>query len=317
MKWATVLLCAALALPASAQLQQGVTLFEQGRYDEAKRVLAPLRNDPEAVKTLGLIALAEGDDDRAIELFEKAVQMHPNSAAYHFRLGGALRAKAQKASIFARMSLTRRMKEQFEKVVALDPNHFDARLGLIDFYVMAPAAMGGGEEKAMHQAAEIRKRDASMGHRAYARIFTLQKKNDLVRKEWQDFVREQPKSPIAHSLYGSFLGTTDQKVKEGFDEIDLAIKLDPSYMPAFYRLGNLAANSGVRLARGEEAMKKYLTYKPAENEPSLANAHYFLGMIYEKQGNVAESKRSYADALKFTPESKTFAEALTRVSSRR
>jgi Tfp pilus assembly protein PilF len=317
MKPAIVLLCAALALPASAQLQQGVTLFEQGRYDEAKGILAPLRSDPEAVKTLGLIALAEGDDDRAIELFEKAVQMHPNSAAYHFRLGRALGAKALKASIFARMSLARRMKEQFEKVVALDPNHLDARLGLIDFYVMAPATMGGGEEKAMHQAAEIRKRDASMGQRAYARIYTLQKKNDLVRKEWQHFVREQPMSPLAHSLYGWFLGNTDQKVKEGFDEIELAVNLDPSYMPAWYRLGNLAANSGARLARGEEALKKYLTYKPAENEPSLANAHYFLGVIYEKQGKAAEAKQSYSEASRFAPSSKTFAEALQRVSSRR
>ncbi len=317
MKWAIVLLCATLALPASAQLQQGVTLFEQGRYDEAKKILAPLPNDPGAVETLGRIALAEGDDERAIELFEKAVNMRPSSAAYHFRLGQALGAKGQKASLFARMSLAGRLKKEFEKAVALDPNHLNARLGLIDFYVMAPAVMGGGEEKAMQQAADIRKRDATMGHSAYARIYTLQRKNDLVRKEWQDFVREQPKSPIAHSLYGSFVGTIDQKVKEGFDEIDLAINLDPSYMPAWYRLGNLAANSGAQLARGEEALKKYLTYKPAENEPSPANAHYFLGMVYEKQGKAAEAKRSYAEALKFTPSSKTFAEALTRVSSGR
>ena len=135
-----------------------------------------------------------------------------------------------------------------------------------------------------------------------------------MRKEWQDFVREQPKSPVAHSAYGWFLGTTDQKVKEGFDEIELAIKLDPSYMPAWYRFGNLGANSGAQLARGEEALKKYLTCKPAENQPSLASAHYYLGMIYEKQGRKAEAKRSYLEALRFTPASKTYAEALKRVS---
>ncbi len=309
-----VVLALAIPIPASAQIEQGVTLFEQGRYGEAKKVLTPLQNDPEAVKTLGLIAEAEGDADRAIELFEKAVNMRPGSAAYHFRLGEAILAKGENASAFARPSLIRRSTEELEKAVSLDPNHVDARFSLIYFYAMAPSFIGGSEEKAMQLAAEIKKRDAYMGHRAYARIYTIQKKNDLVRKEWQDFVREQPKSPVAHSVYGWFLGTTDQKVKEGFDEIELAIKLDPSYMPAWYRFGNLGANSGAQLARGEEALKKYLTYKPAENQPSLASAHYYLGMIYEKQGRKAEAKRSYVEALRFTPASKTYAEALKRVS---
>ena len=317
MKLATVLLCAALALPVSAQLQQGVTLFEQGRYDDATRVLAPLRNDPEAVKTLGLIARAQGDDDRAIELLERAASLRPNSAAYHLRLGEALGSKVQKASVFAKPFLIGRVREELEKAVALDPNQLDARIFLIDLYVLAPAMMGGSEEKAMQQAAEARKRESYMGHRAYARLYTDQRQTELVRREWQDFVHEQPKSALAHSLYGWFLGNTDQKVKEGFDEIDLAIKLDPSYMPAWYRLGNLSATSGSQFARGEEALKKYLTYRPADGEPSLANTHYYLGMIYEKQGKAAEAKQSYASALRFTPSSKTFAEALQRVYSRR
>jgi Tfp pilus assembly protein PilF len=180
---------------------------------------------------------------------------------------------------------------------------------------MAPGIMGGSEEEAFKQAAEIQKRDVLLGHRAYVRIYTLQKKPDLVRKEYQDLVKAQPNSAASHSLYGAFLGATDQKVKEGFDEIDLAITLDPAYMPAYYRLGYVAANSGAQLARGEEAMKKYLAYKPADHEPTIANAHYFLGMIYEKQGKKGEAKRAYADALRFTPSSKMYAEAFKRVSS--
>jgi len=310
-----VLVLATLALPASAQLQQGATLFAQGRYDEAGKLLSPLKNEPAALEILGRIAIAQGDEERAVDLFEKAVALRPNVATYHYRLGQALGAKAMKASMFKKMSVAGQMKDELEKAVALDPNHLNARAGLIDFYAMAPAMMGGGEEKAMQQAAEVKKRDAYMGHRAYARIYSIQKKDDLTLKEWQEFIREQPKSPAAHSHYGLFLGTAGKKVKEGFDEIELAIKLDPAYMPAWYRLGNLAANSGTQLARGEEAMKKYLTYQPSETEPSLANAHHFLGMIYEKQGKLAEARRSYAEALRFVPGSKTFAESLKRVSA--
>lgn len=314
MKMATPLLCIALSLPASGQIPEGVRFFQTGHYAEARRILTPRRNDPEAVKTLALIAQAEGDADHAIELFEKAIAMRPASSAYHVLLGEAFLAKGENASAFAMPGLARRATTEFEKAVSLDPDDVDARFGLIYFYAMAPSFLGGSEVKAMQQAAEIRKRDVYMGHRAYARIYTIQKKNDLVRKEWEDFVREQPKSPIAHSAYGSFLAITEKNIKGGLDEIELAIQLNPGYMPAWYRLGNVAAVSGSVLARGEEALKKYLAYQPAKNEPSLASAYYYLGMIHEKQGKRAEARRSYAEAARFTPSSKTYAEALKRVS---
>jgi tetratricopeptide (TPR) repeat protein len=271
-------------------------------------------NDPEALKNLGRAALAEGNADKAVELLQKAVELRPNSAEYHYRLGQALGAAAMKASFFSQASLAGKTRDEFLKAVQLDPNYLDARNALVDYYTMAPALVGGSEEKAMEQAAELKKRDALLGHRAYARIYTRAKKLDLARKEWQDFVREQPQSAAAHSLLGSFLGMTDKKPKEGFEEVDLAIKLDPSYMPAYYRLGAIAATTGARLPRGEEALKKYVSYKPAENEPSLANAHYFLGMVYEKEGKKAEAKTSYANALRLAPGSKEISEALKRVS---
>src|SRR6185503_2742412 len=99
MKPAIVFLCIALALPVSAQLQQGIALFEQGRYEEARKVLTPLQNDPEAVETLGRIALLQEDNERAIELLERAVKMRPTSGPYHFHLAEAYGAQAQKASI--------------------------------------------------------------------------------------------------------------------------------------------------------------------------------------------------------------------------
>ena len=271
-------------------------------------------SDPDALDALGQKALAANDAEKAAEYFEKAVQLRPNSAVYHLHLGQAYGDQAQKASIFGQASLAGKTKDEFLKAVELDPNLLEARSGLIDYYTIAPALMGGSQEKALQQAAEIKKRDALLGHRAYVRIYNRQKKPDLARKEWLDFVREQPQSAAAHSLLGSFLGVTDKKPKEGFEEIDIALKLDPNYMPAYYRLGAVAATSGAQLPRGEEALRKYLTYKPTENEPNLASAHYMLGMIYEKQGKKADAKASYANALKLAPQSKEISEALKRVS---
>ena len=85
----------------------------------------------------------------------------------------------------------------------------------------------------------------------------------------------------------SFYAFQDKNYKAAMDEVETAIKLEPSYMPNHFRFGQVAAVSGTNFIRGEEELKKYLAYKPGPNEPDLASTHYYLGMIYEKQGKTA------------------------------
>jgi Tfp pilus assembly protein PilF len=269
------------------------------------------QNDP---FTLGKAAMQRNDADAAADYFEKAVAAQPKNALYHFWLGQAYGSQAQNASMFSQMRLAGKTKDEFERAVQLDPNLLDARFGLIDFYTMAPAIAGGSEEKAMQQAAEIKKRDSVLGHRAMARIYSRQKKTDLARNEWLAAVKEQPNSAKAHNgLAGFYLGV-DKNNAAAMAEAEAAVKADPSYMPAWFRIGQVAANAGTSLPRGEEAMKKYLAYKPQDNEPGHADANYWMGMIYEKMGRKAEAKASYQAALKLAPNSKTIAEAVKRVS---
>ena len=103
-------------------------------------------------------------------------------------------------------------------------------------------------------------------------------------------------------------------LSSGSDAVEAALKLDPNYMPAFYHLGRTAAQANTNLARGEEALKKYVAYTPKENEPTLANAHYYLGDIYEKEGRKAEARQAYEAALKLNPSLTRASEALKRVS---
>ena len=82
----------------------------------------------------------------------------------------------------------------------------------------------------------------------------------------------------------------------------------------FSILGQHAALSESNYARGEEAVRKYLGYKPAHDEPALARAWYWLGMIQEKEGKKADARQSYTNAQKLTPDAKDINEALKRVS---
>ena len=86
-------------------------------------------------------------------------------------------------------------------------------------------------------------------------------------------------------------------------------------MPPLYHIGRIASVANANLPRGEETLRKYLSgYTPKDNEPTLANAHYWLGAVLEKAGKKAEAKKSYETALKLNPGLKQATEALKRVS---
>jgi tetratricopeptide (TPR) repeat protein len=264
----------------------------------------------------GRAALERGDADQAAVQLEKAVGAKPASPEAHYWLGMAYGAQTQRAGLLSKMGLAKKAKAEFLRTVELDPNSIDARFRLLEFYVAAPGIAGGDEAKGMEQAAEIKRRDALDGHRAYARVYTMQKKLDLAEKEMGEAVRENPKSAKARYFHGNTL-LNQKDWKRSLEEYDAALSLDAGYMPAHFRIGQLAAQSepgGSGLARGEESIRKYLAYKPSADEPGLARAWYWLGMIQEKQGKKGDARQSYESSKKLDPDSKDVADALKRVS---
>jgi tetratricopeptide (TPR) repeat protein len=89
---------------------------------------------------------------------------------------------------------------------------------------------------------------------------------------------------------------------------------DPGNMIIIYQIGRTCALTGERLDRGEECLRKYLTYQPKQNEPSHGGAKMRLGQVYEKKGNKMEAKRCYQAAVKMDPSLKEAKEGLERVS---
>lgn len=259
-------------------------------------------------------ALSRGDNDTAIAILEKVVAQDPNNAEAHFYLSTAYGSKGQQLGIFHGLKYVPKAKAECEKTVALNPKHVDAHFGLVEFYALAPKLMGGSYDKAFEQAKEIKAIDPVVGHRAYAFIYLQQKKPDLANKEYTEAIREQPTSAKAYTYFGQFLENVEKNYPGATAEFEMALKVDANHIPALYHLGKTAALANANLPRGEEALKKYLTYTPKPGEPPLAIAYYFLGAVYEKEGKKAEAKKSYEAALKLNPTHKETTEALKRVS---
>ena len=276
-------------------------------------VSVPLFAQQPSLMEQGRAALQRNDPEEARKILEQAIAQTPNSAEAHYLLGQAYGSLIQTASMFSKPGLASKTREQFEKAIQLDPNFVDARFGMIEWYLEAPSIVGGGEDKAIAEANEIKKRDAIDGHRAFAAIYSHQKKPDLVHKEYADAVKEQPNVPRAHYYLGvRFL--SEKKNPEAIAEFETAVKIDPQYMPGWFQIGHMAAVTGTGMERGEESLRKYLAYTPKRDEPPLYRAHYWMGTIYEKQGKKGDAKASFAKSLSANPNQKDVQEAMKRVS---
>jgi tetratricopeptide (TPR) repeat protein len=263
----TAIACAA---PAADALRQGQTLFRAG------------------------------DLDGAAEALEQAVELAPNDAEAHHLLGATYGRQAQAASMFGKMRLAGKIKDEFERAVALAPETLDYRESLLQFYAAAPAVAGGGVDKARAQAAEIAKRDAVRGDLAFAMVARVEGKPDEAMARLQAAYAKRPDDARLGVQIGLLL-QEQKRYDEAFAHFQRMVARDPEALGAWYQLGRTAVLAKTRLADGEAALRKYLAGTPGPQDPPLAAAHWRLGMVYELMKKVAEARAEYEAALKLDP----------------
>jgi len=313
-------LCALLtplaAVAAAPALAPGVQLFEGRRYEEARKLFEPYvaknPRDADAVAYLGRTWFFLRDYEKAVDWLEKAAALAPARSEVQLWLGRAYARRAVEASLFSKPGLAKQAKEAFERAVELDANNLDARDDLLQFYLQAPGFMGGSVDKAREQAAEIRKRDATRGVLSSAAIRVHEKDAAGAERELTEAIQKSPAEPRLR-LGLANLYQSQEKWDAAFDAAEAVLKTDPDNWDALYSIGRTGALSGKRLDRAEECLKRYLGHTPGPDSPPLANAHYRLGLVYEKQGNKAAARGEYQTAVKLDPKLKDAKEALAKL----
>ena len=291
-------------LASSDNTEEAVRLFEARRLVDARPLLeAAVREDPSDARAafyFGRLLLEADELDRAIAWIEKATSLDAGRGEYHLWLGRAYGAKAMRASVLQQASLAGKVKRQFERASELDPDDLEARFGLIEFYLRAPGLMGGSVAKAKEQAAEVRRRDSLQGHRAAARIVEYGRRFDAALEEYSAAARDFAENPEPQYWLGRFYERRKDFAR-AFGVYERILEKWPEELGACYQIGRIAAVSGERLDRGAECLKLYLTHSPKPEEPSLASAHYRLGLLYEKKGAKDLARSEYTAALDLDP----------------
>ncbi len=183
---------------AEASLRQVFDAFIAGHYEEAEAHLQTLlktsSDKGEIHFFLGRLAAWDGRTDDAFDHFEKATKSDSQNADYYWWLGQMYGEKAVTASIFKRFGHARNTKKAMEKVIALDPDHIEARFYLIRYHLEAPGIVGGKKEEAQNLADQIKMRDPIRGHAEQAEIYRSRDELDKVEQELRTALEKAPSS---------------------------------------------------------------------------------------------------------------------------
>jgi tetratricopeptide (TPR) repeat protein len=295
----------------------GVRLFEAGKFSEAKTVFEPAfksnGRDAAAAFYLGRIAMEERRHDRAADYFETATKLEPKNSTYFLWLGRAYGREAQNANVLRQPGLAKKAKGAWERAIELDPDNLDARSDLIQYYVQAPGFLGGSTSKALEQAEEIRKRNALRGYLELGGLYEQDKKLVEAEMAYLGAAKEKSDRHVGEYRLGVFYQNTGAYEK-AFELFESMIAANPTEVGALFQIGKTGALSGQRLERSEEALKAYLQTTPGRNDPSLAAAHWRLGMVHQWRRDRDRAKAEYETALRLDPTFKPATESLKKLT---
>ncbi len=302
-----VLLCLllTLAIPAGAATvtqAEGWLKARDARAAPAITALVKAEPDNAEVRILqARLLLQQGNSKAAIDAASEAVELAPTLAQAHYWLGNAYGSRIGQVGSMSQAFMAPKMRDAFERAIALDPDLHDARTNVIEYYLQAPAIVGGSVDKARVQAAELARRDPPRGHYARGRLAMHDKQPEVAAKAYIAAWEARPESVAYRNAAGVALQESRQWDR-AFALYQAWTAEDPKATSAWYQLGRTSALSGERLELGASALKTYLVLPLAPGQPAMHHAWYRLGQIQAKAGDSAAARGSLEKALKGDPD---------------
>lgn len=289
------------SLARAADISPGMAsadMLSAGRVDEAIASLQQqIQQSGASAKTYNLLCRAYymlGDWDRGIHACEQASKLDPQAGLYQLWLGRAYGEKADRSSMFSAAHLAKKVRESFERAVELDPTNWKARADLAEFYVEAPAMMGGGKEKALKEAEAIAALNPAIAHWVEAQVAEKDKNSAAAESEYRTAIAASNSGARAWDDLATFFKKSNriEEMEQALSHLEAA-RLDER--DALMDGAHMLLETGRDFPLAERLLRRYLS-SPDEEGPAF-KAHDILGQLLEKQGNREAAAQQYRAAL--------------------
>ena len=206
----------------------------------------------------------------------------PGSARCHHAVGTLYAGVASSDGITAALKYASNIKEGFAKAVELDPKNYRMRRDLIQFYLQAPALVGGSVRRAVENANDFSKIDPVRG-------LHLRAGDHVYEKEWDK----------AETLLSGIRTTDDLELPDLLTQANVSLGFamigDKQYARAktvFERTVSASPNTAIAhmglgraLLEQKQTDAAIATLERAIALDAKVGAHYRLSIAYEMKGD--------------------------------
>ena len=289
----------ALSLPLRADHAQADSLLQQGRVDEASAMLREIvSSQPDNAKARQLLCrvyYAQEMADDAVRECELAAAADPNDSDTQMWLGRAYGLKASKANALTAFSLAKKVRTAFERAVQLNPANVHAMSDLGEYYVDAPAIVGGGLDKAQRLALQMQPYSAARYHRLLAEIANKKKDTATAEAEYRA-AAAAGKTPEAFIDLGQFYQEKGQMDK-AMAAVQAGVEADRKNDSVLVDAASILTATKRSPELAERLLREYLS-SPAKSDGAPAfKVHMQLGDLLLKRGDAVGAHHEYAAAL--------------------
>jgi Tfp pilus assembly protein PilF len=279
-------------------IDEGVLFFQRGQYTEAKKVFEQIlekdENNAEAHYQLGLVYFSrinmQRDIEEAVDEFEKAVDLNPKNAEYQFRYGVALGEKTREAGMIKQAFLAPKVKNAFQQAVELNPGNAQARIGLAQFYLAAPAILGGDKEEGWKQLEEAIKLDEVSGRIVKAHMLAQAKKNNEAEGEFKAITSSHPNEWRSWKAYGYFC-LRRERYDDAVNNFQKYVELRSDTADSYQSL----AEAFLKKGDADQALIQLKKSLSIDND--FVPAIISTGEAYQQKGQKKEAREAFQRAM--------------------
>jgi tetratricopeptide (TPR) repeat protein len=272
--------------------------LQQGRVDNAASILrtnlSTQPNDALSHQLLCRVFYAQDMAERAIHECEFAVADDPNNSENHLWLGRAYGMKASNANPVSAFTLARKVRDEFELAVKLDPQAPRAASDLGQYYISAPSIVGGGTDKAQALIASIEPRFPMYSHRLRALLAEKNGDTAAAEKEFKAAIAVS-KAPAAWIDLAAFY-QRHSKPDQAVAAIQSALTTSPQdavLVDAASILNDVQRSPEL----AEHLLTDYLNSPARTDEAPAFKVHLQLGQMLAHRGDTAGAHSHFTAAL--------------------
>ena len=277
---------------------------------ESRKLLAADGKNADAHALLCSLYASLDEVDATIHECEAVLDLRPGSSEAALELARAYGAKADHAGALTGMRMVGRIRENFERAAQLDPQSVEALSDLGEFYVDAPAIVGGGVDRARSLVPRLAALSPARSHRLAGMIAA--KAGDTATAE-SEYAQELAvaHSPEAYVDLANYY--RKRKLWEGAEaNAVLAIGKDMAHGPDSVDAARLLIEIKRNLPVAEGALRGYLAHEQQSAATPFARVHVILGQLLQQRGDTAGAQQQFAQALELVPDYEPARKALHR-----